>query len=591
MADPNDTPQAQDYSGVQLDMSKSQPLSAAPAGVTLDLSKSKPLPDTNPAAQPGAIQTRKGGPVQNVNTMPPPTREDQVNQAQSAISSASSLPGQSIVAGVAKGAYQTGIGANQLLAKAEHAVGIPLTEEQERLRQGDVSPFTEAMSKGANVGEKAGEAGEELAEWAAGDEALKGAVKSLGLVQKIAQHAPHLIELAEDYPKATKFLASLVKGGTVGGAEGAVKTGSAEGAKEGAEGGAIGGVAGEIVGPVVKKVAKAVGLGNTAEEEIMKAAQPYKKNFKFIEDWGKAKDRIVQEVEENGKFKDMGEAADRIGDVRRKIWTDEVMPAIDRHATETFDTTKAADAVRAKITPALQKNFPEDAKVLQQVADRYTSGSPLFTGEKTVGDVEKEIELYNAKLSDKGYWKKTPKERAMMEKADPQISAWRTLSDELRSSLYEHLEKNPLPGDPSNIKELKDTYGAIGNVENEIRGQVNVAGRARNLSLKQIIGLTAGFAHGGPGGIAIAALPIIDKLYNEPTAMLNRAVSKAAPAGPVKKAAQAVAGAASKALENAPAAAGSAIVRVRTSDGTTREINSDQLPEAQKIDPGLKVVP
>jgi hypothetical protein len=582
MADPNE-PQAQDYSGVQLDMSKSQPIAAAPAGVTLDLSKSKPLPDTNPAAQPGAIQTRRGAPVQNVNTMAPATSADQTAGIQQGIHAAASMvPGGEMIAGAAKGAYQTGIGGNQLLAKAEHAVGIPLTEEQERLRLGDVSPLTEAMEHSEGAGQTVGRVGEELGEWAAGDEALKG----LGTLAKVTKNAPHLVQLINDYPKAAKIIMEMGKGAVVGGAEGGLKEGSAEGIKEGAEGGAIGGAAGEIVGPAVKKVAKAVGLGNTAEEEIMKAAQPYKKNFKFIEDWGKAKDRIVQEVEENGKFKDMGEAADRIGDVRRKIWTDEVMPAIDRHATETFDTTKAADAVRAKITPALQKNFPEDAKVLQQVADRYTSGSPLFTGEKTVGDVEKEIELYNAKLSDKGYWKKTPKERATMEKADPQISAWRTLSDELRNSLYEHLDNAGEKG----IKELKDTYGAIGNVENEIRGQVNVAGRARNLSLKQIIGLTAGFAHGGPGGMAIAALPILDKLYNEPTAMLNRAVSKSTPAGPVKKVAQAVGSAASKALENAPAAAGSAIVRFQTSDGTVREINSDQLPEAQKIDPGGKVI-
>ena len=296
----------------------------------------------------------------------------------------------------------------------------------------------------------------------------------------------------------------------------------------------------------------------------------------------------MKELEEGGKFKDIGEAADRISDVRRKIWTDEVMPAIDRHANEIFDTTAVANKVRKLAdAPALQKNFPEDAKFLQQFADKYTSGSPLFSGDKTVAEAEKEIELYNSKLANEGYWKKTPKERVVMEKADPKIAAWRAASDEIRDGLYKHLDKAGEPG----VAALKDEYGAIGNVENEIRGQVNVAGRQRPISLKQIIGMTAGLAHGGPLGALAAALPIVDKLYNAPEELLNRAVAKSVPAGPVKQVVQQVAPTVGKAAKAAAGVAGENILTFTASDGSVHKVNADQWGKVKEMDPGAKVNP
>lgn len=562
-------------SAVKLDLSKSQPL---PPAVTLDMSKSKPLS----AAQPGAFQTRKGGPIQNVNSMPAPSRADEVSAAQTGIHAAASVvPGGELAAGAVKGLYQTGIGAGELVSKGLNKLGIH-GEEIDARAQGDVSPFSEAMTTPEGAGQHVGSFGEEVGEWMAGEAALKG----MGLLAKTAKYAPHLIEVMEQFPKATKLILGMSEGAAIGGAQGAVKEGSLEGAKAGVEGGAVGGGAGEVLGMVAKPVAKAMGIGTSSVEDALRAAQPGKRNLKFMDDWATAQPRLVKEIEAGGKFKDMGEAADRIGDVRRSIWNDEVMPAIDRHADEVFDTTKVADKVRKLAdSPALKKNFPEDAKYLQEFADKYTSGTPLFSGDKTVAEAEKEIELYNAKLADEGYWKKTPKERAVAEKANPKIAAWRAASDEIRNGLYDHLENAGEKG----IKALKNEYGAIGNVENEVRGQVNVAGRQRPLSLKQIIGLTAGFAHGGLGGAAIAAIPVLDKLYNAPEELLNRAVAKSAPPGPIKKAVQAGFRAGTPIAEAATGVAGENLVRFIASDGSVHEVNSSELDKAKEIDPGLKV--
>jgi hypothetical protein len=294
---------------------------------------------------------------------------------------------------------------------------------------------------------------------------------------------PKIIELMEQYPKASKMILKLAGAGTVGGAQAGVKAAAEKepilpAVKEGAEGAALGTGIAEGVGAAAKPILKSIGLGTTAAEDITRAAQPGKRNDRFISDWALAKDRIAAEMEEGGKFKDMGEAADRIRDVRQNLWNDEVLPAIQRHATEQFDASSVASAARSKITPQMEQHAPEEAQKITEFANRYTSGTPNFTGARTVADAEKDLEFFNAQLEEAGYWKKTPMQRAAAEKVNGDIAAKASAVNALRDALYDHLANN---GEPE-IKNLKQTYGAIKNVENEIRGQVNVSGRQRPIS-------------------------------------------------------------------------------------------------------------
>jgi hypothetical protein len=474
---------------------------------------------------------------------------------------------EGVLGGAVKEAGKTGVGAFDLLSGGRFS------------KSGAIAP-EDLQTQGAAEG--VGGLAEQGAEWAAGDAALEGGLKLL----KVAKNAPHLIELIENYPKAAKILMGGAKGAAVGAAQGAVKEsapggkGTLEGAKEGGEGGAVGGAAGEAISGVVKPLARKFGFATSSEEDAIRALQPGKREYNFTKNWALAKDRLASEIEDGGNFKNMQEAADRIGEVRQNIWNDEVKPAIAKHATETFDTNSVAQAVRDKVTPTLQKNFPEDAKILQQFADKYQSGTPLFGGDKTVDDVEKEIELYNAKLSDKGYWKKTPSERAAMEKANPEIAAWKTGSDAMREGLYTHLEKAGETG----IQDLKKTYGAVAAIENDVRSQANVTGRQRPLSLKQVIGMAGGAIHGGPSGVAVGVgIPLFDKWYNSPESLLNRAVKKSQPAGPVKAAAQTVA---KKVRENAGAIGGftgANGVLMLSPDGQPVSMHPEDVDKAKQI--------
>lgn len=114
----------------------------------------------------------------------------------------------------------------------------------------------------ANGGEIAGKIGESIAEFALGDEALKGLsiAEKLGIAHKIT-------EFAKTSPLAAKLLdlgLNAIRGGAVGGV-----TGGAHEGKQGAETGAALGAGAELAAPVVSKVAGKVVEGAKAVKSAL----------------------------------------------------------------------------------------------------------------------------------------------------------------------------------------------------------------------------------------------------------------------------------------------------------------------------------
>lgn len=543
---------------ITLDLSKSTPL---PPAVTLDLSKSQPL-SSSQSEQPNwdlATPRAAGG------DGPP---------------------------GVATGAVKELTKAPAAVGEAIHAIpGVgPKIIPTEGLQA------EEKFAQPQGAAEDLGAFGENIAEFAAGEGVISRTVKGLATLHRLSK-VPYLLDIMEQYPKSAKALMNIAKSTVVGAGQGAEK-GAAEGgadatlagvkAKEGAvsgaEGAALGSTVAEATGAVAKPIAQKVGLLTDAEDDAIRALQPNKRNYKFAQNWAQAKDRIAKEMGENGTFKNMQEAADRFRDVRTNLWNDEVAPAIQRHAGETFNTTPVANAVRAKITPQMIQHAPEEAKIMQEFANKYTSGTPNFGGARTVADAEKDLEFFNAQLDKEGYWKATPQERANLEKVDGTVSSRAAAVEQLRASLYDHLEN----AGETDIKDSKRTYGAISSLENDVRGQVNVAGRNRPISLKQVIGLGAGLAHGGPAGIILGVgAPLFDKFYNSPEALLNRAAAKAEP-GVVRKAAQTMASGAGTLAKKAAPVAGEKLLRFTGSDGSIYYTPESKKDEVLKKDPEAK---
>ena len=344
--------------------------------------------------------------------------------------------------------------------------------------------------------------------------------------------SPEIIQFLEKYPTASKIILGTLKQGTVGATQGAVK-GAAEGdAVKGAEGGALGGVVGGALaeggGAALKAAGKTIGIGGSSFEDAMRAAKPGKWNQQFITDWQTAAPRLAKLLDSEGKFNNLDEAAGRIREAADDIWTQEVQPIIKKYEADAVNTDPIYDGIRNRITPSLQKFNPDSAKVIDDIANHYNPSKVL-----SVGELEADLEHLNSEIKATGFYSKPTEEQAAMLKTNPQITAWDAAAKGIREQLYSHLSKTPRM--ETDIEELKDSYGAMSNVAKTVKGQVNVLGRQVPVSMKQAIGLAAGIAHGGPTGAIAAALPILDKLYNDPTTLLNRAISKAGAPGVIRQ--------------------------------------------------------
>lgn len=551
-----------------------------PAGATL-----KPIQSAAPTGEiqglpPGATLKPIGS--ASAQTAPPPSNYDPV---------AGMFSNNSVLVdaakGFGKGVLDTTSGIGELIHK------IPVVGPAIIPAEGLAAE--EKIAGADTIGEHIGKGMEDIAEFASGNELLEG-ITRVAKLEQLAKSSPIIARMIEKTPELFKKIASgATKGATVGGAQGAVK-GAAEGdaiggAEGGAAGGAIGGAIAETLSAGAKPIANKMGIATSAEEDIMRAAKPGKRNGRFLADWDIAKERYAKEMDANGKYEDLNDAAERMRDQRQELWKTEVAPKIAKHANEdvfpnlTLPTANApgavnpknnpiSDAVRAKVTPAMNRLSPKSAKAIETIAKR-------FDGPMKVQELEENVEHLNAELTTEGFYKMSASERAAAVKANPSLAAKSAAVEASRDQLYSHLEKN---GEPD-IQELKRTYGAMRNVENEVRGQVNVASRQNPISLKQIIAI----ASGHPVGIAAT---LADKIYNEPAAILNRAVGKNIPDGAVKSAAKDLARGAGTAIKESIPAVGAAAGRIAftASDGRKYQVPASAWEKVQQADPGAKQI-
>jgi hypothetical protein len=487
-----------------------------------------------------------------------------------------------IAVGMGKGALKTAVGIGELASKAtgsnQNVEGV--------LAKG------RALAEPKNIGEGAGNVGEEGIEWLIGEEGLK----TLTSVSEIATRAPEIMQILEDYPTASKVIISMLKGGTVGGVQGGIK-GAAEGdaaggAKSGAEGGAVGSLLAELGIAGAQKVGEAVGIGRDSLAEATRSGKPGKWNTRWEDDWNRALPELVKKLPDI-KGKGVEGVSDAALTASDELWNNQVKPMIKTHENDLKDVAPVADAIRAKITPSLTKYSPEAAKGAEELANKFSGPGPKSM--MSIKEMEADIEHLNSELAAEGWWKLKASERAAAIKAGTASGMKSVAADALREQVYNHI--NSFGG--NNIDELKKTYGALRNVENEFRGQVNVQNRQSAISLKKMIGATAGAAAGGPAGALAAVLPIADARINSPDAMAERAVKAGRPESTVtkitkavaKKTTQAAGGVAGeRAAEKTANTGEDAWVHILGSDGNHYEVHPQDLRLALAADKGAKIV-
>jgi len=468
-------------------------------------------------------------------------------------SAAPSNPVLGLFSGIGGGVMESTQGvknlANKVLPNSMQIPDIPKEYREER-----------------STSERVGGFAEDVMEFIAGDEALKGLSlgDKLGYAQKIAK-------FAESHPSLAKIVTNGIQSAIVGGGQGAVKgaaeghtgQGAASGAIGGGVGGAVGSAAVETAAPIAKALGEKFGIGTTAVEDAVRGARPGKRNYRFAADFQRAAPYMDAE-NASAPAKTVEEWADNTEQAREKLYANKIQPIVDKHATVPLGGLNIAESIRKEIPETMKTFKPEAAKKMEELANQFMPGQKFHL---QIQDAEAALQHFNAELRATGFWSKMPSERAALLKTDGTIAGLKAAGDAIRDELYgklANLEPNV------DLASLKKDYGALRNVEDEIRGRINVNNRQVPISLKETIGLITGLGHGGPVGAAMAALPILDRFGNSPENLISRGVQKA-----VRPA--------ESTLENAARATGRATPRAAGATGAA--IANAQRPEPEEEQP------
>jgi hypothetical protein len=375
------------------------------------------------------------------------------------------------------------------------------------------------LDKSNGVVEKIGKVGEGVAEFAAGDAALEG-------MAKLTKVPEAVLALAEKYPKAAKMIHAAVqatKGAVIGGAQGAVK-GSAEGdAVGGAEGGAVGGALGGAVGGVLAPTE-----GN-AVDSLTRAVRPTGKlTQNFAEKAELALPRLIAE-HQSAPINNLDELSDAAHSAATKLWNNEIVPQIQRHAEEVIPGKPVADAIRKEVLAGDADLFPGTADAAEEFAKK-------FDGNMTLQQASDRLQSLNRKLS--GLYKLDPASRYAATANSPAVEAMENGANELRQQIYTKL-KSLGEDDPAGQRQ---TYGALKTIEQAAEKRAIVHNRLAPINLAQQLATAGGILHAAghlavgdvPGAVAGAA-PILAakaaKTLNSPEYLIGKSLAETGGAG------------------------------------------------------------
>jgi len=558
---------------VKLDFSKAQPIEATPPPVELDFSKAQPI-----QPQEVGVAAKK----------PPLGMPEQIAGGMKILGERALGTVGEVASGFGKGILDTTAGIGGLIQK------IPGVGEKIIPQEGLTAE--EKMAETTSTAEKVGKFAETVAEFAAGEEVLKGVV-AVSRLSKI----PGALELLEKYPKTAKLLTGAFKGGTVGGAQAAVKSGGkAEEAEAGAIGGAIGGAVGEAIAAApkaAKAVGKLMGFGLNPEEAMVKAGRPaVSEATKFVESLDTALPRIEKFATD--KIKKVGDFVDMLGDEAQAIRQKEFNPMIERAAAKgvVVPGKPIADEILSAVTPQMEKYEPAAAQAIKDFAKR-------FDKDMLIKEAEADLQYFNKKLA--GYYKMGARDASRALELEPEIAKYEAAADAMRDQIYSRLES---VGEKFSRK-LQQQYGALKDLERTFAKRATIQDRQAPINLPQAIALMGGALEmggavlsGHPAQAIAGVLPIaaatLAKYRNSAESLIRTGIKAAQPEGIISGAAKELGsmavGAAAKAAPVAGEQAGvdnvGPRIQFRASDGSIHEIPADQLDAARQIDPGLQMI-
>ncbi len=260
------------------------------------------------------------------------------------------------------------------------------------------------------------------------------------------------------------------------------------------------------------------GLASTGEELLTQGISPRASATSFKPSLAKAAPDLKAYHAES-PIKNVQDLNDAIPEIKQRIWDNEVDPALKRQAAKPLNMSPVSDAVRKQITPELREFDSANADKLDTLAAKLSNARNVAQGNSLLKYINGQLE---------SYFSKYPAARRANLMANPETAGWEAARSELRNQFLGTLEQAGETG----VRDARLRYGALMDIGDEVERRVNVADRAKPMSLGRILGLVGAVP---TGGLSVAAGELSTYL-NKPDVLVRRGLSRlgrgAAPQAP-----------------------------------------------------------
>lgn len=403
----------------------------------------QPAPQGPPSTLPPDFFVKQ--PVQSVPPAAAPPSDSQPPSMLSSVGSALKMAVAPLMGG-SEALGQTVAGVARPIESAVGASSRPVSGALQNVSQGGGTP-----------GERLGQYAENIAEFGAGGEGVKGAANLL----KLAERAPELLATIEKFPKASRILLSTLTNAGVGAAQGAAKASGAGAAptevakaagEEAAGAGALT-AAGEGLAQLFKPAESA------AAEAEASAVEKGRKQLLRSNPAGMTPKTLdnIGELEQTGHMAEIAKSkpssyADAYKATAQHMsdfFDRTVKPALDRQGDVGMSLQPVADAVNSLHNPAIESVLPENMKAIDKSVERF-AGKDI-----PVKDAYQLLVDFNAMT--RNLAKMAPADQAAAENQAAAVASLSTATDALRSNLYQTLNTLGEHG----IADAQRQYGAM----------------------------------------------------------------------------------------------------------------------------------
>jgi hypothetical protein len=319
------------------------------------------------------------------------------------------------------------------------------------------------------------------------------------------------------------MIAGTAKGATVGGVQGAVKGSVEDDASGGAIKGAIGGAVGGAIGSAIEPAA------SNPVDALTRAVRPTGNIGKnFADKAALALPRLAAEHADT-PITNLDELSDAAHNAADKLWNNEIVPQIQKHADATIPGGPVAAKIRGGVLAGDKDLFPEASDAAEAFAKK-------FDGDMNLQQASDRLQSLNRKLQ--SLYKMDPASRYAATANNPTIEAMESGADELRQQIYAKLESL---GEDDPVG-LRKTYGALKTVQQAAEQRSIVYNRLSPINLSQQLATVGGALHAAghlmlgdvPGAVAGVA-PILAakaaKTINSPEFQISKALAETGGAG------------------------------------------------------------